>query len=234
MSGQDRELYNHIDEETKARISTFMDFMDGGLTPFLRQRQEEALEDNVPIIRGSTQRILRFFLTLQAPSSILEVGTATGFSSLFMLTCVPKASITTIEKDEERLKKAKENFALGKEAGLPVENVTQLTGDGLEILKELSGPYDFIFLDAAKGQYLSCYPEVKRLLSPGGLLLSDDILSGGVVLPSRYAVPRRERTIHQRMRDYIYTITHDEDMVTLLLQEGDGTAVTMKKRTTKQ
>ena len=107
--------------------------------------------------------------------------------------------------------------------------VTLLQGDAADILPGLSGEFDFIFMDAAKGQYIHFLPEVLRLLAPGGLLLSDNIFRDGEVLQSRYAVKRRNRTIHKRMREYLTALTRDPALQTLLLQEGDGMALTRKK-----
>ncbi len=97
------------------------------------------------------------------------------------------------------------------------------------MLKTLDGPYDFIFMDAAKGQYINFLPEVMRLLAPGGTLVSDNVLQEGDILESRYAVTRRDRTIHKRMREYLYEITHHPSLTTTILSVGDGVAITVKE-----
>ena len=104
-----------------------------------------------------------------------------------------------------------------------------MEGDATEILKELATPYDFIFMDAAKAQYIHFLPEVKRLLKPGGVLISDNVLQDGDLIQSRFAVTRRDRTIHKRMREYLYAITHDEELETSILPLGDGVTISVKK-----
>lgn len=204
------------------RMETFLASLYEGNTPFLDQIEQEALTDNVPVIRTQTQALLRFLLTVQSPMSILEVGCAVGFSALLMSEYAPEGcKITTIEKYEKRIPVAKENFArAGKE-----DAITLLEGDAADILKELAGPYDFIFMDAAKGQYIRFLPEILRLLAPGGLLVSDNVLQDGDILESRFAVERRNRTIHSRMREYLYELTHHEALRTVVLPVGDGVTV---------
>lgn len=204
------------------RMETFLASLYEGNTPFLDQIEQEALTNNVPVIRTQTQALLRFLLTVQPPMSILEVGCAVGFSALLMSEYAPEGcKITTIEKYEKRIPVAKENFArAGKE-----DAITLLEGDAADILKGLAGPYDFIFMDAAKGQYIRFLPEVLRLLAPGGLLVSDNVLQDGDILESRFAVERRNRTIHSRMREYLYELTHHEALRTVVLPVGDGVTV---------
>lgn len=210
----------------RERLSAFICSLDQGNTPFLHEIEREAQEAGVPIIRQETQRLIRFLLQLQKPRRILEVGCAVGFSALLMSEYGPKdCHITTIEQDEKRLAKARENV---KRAGKE-EQITLLMGDAADILPKLTGPYDMIFMDAAKGQYLSFLPEVMRLLSSEGLLLSDNVLQEGDILESRYAVTRRDRTIHARMREYLYRLTHDERLETAILQAGDGVAVSVMR-----
>lgn len=207
------------------RMETFLASLDAGNTPFLDQIEREALETNVPVIRTQTQGLLRFLLAMRRPMSILEVGCAIGFSALLMSEYAPEGCrITTIEKYEKRIPVAKENFArAGK-----TEEITLLEGDAADILKELSGPYDFIFMDAAKGQYIHFLPDTLRLLAPGGLLVSDNVLQDGDILESRFAVERRNRTIHSRMREYLYELTHHEALRTVVLPIGDGVTVSVK------
>lgn len=209
------------------RLDAYLASLDRGNTPLLDQIEREALETNVPIIRTQTQRLLKFLLALQKPMSVLEVGCAIGFSALLMSEYAPEGCrITTIEKYEKRIPIAKRNFArAGKE-----ESITLLTGDAADILQELTGPYDFIFMDAAKGQYLHFLPDVLRLLSPGGLLVSDNVLQDGDILESRFAVTRRNRTIHSRMREYLYELTHHEGLETVVLPVGDGVTVSYVTR----
>ena len=208
------------------RMTVFIDSMDPGNTEFLDQLEMYSRETNVPIIRPSMQSLLKLLLQMQQPKRILEVGCAIGFSALLMSEYGPEdCHITTIEKYEKRIPIAKENF---KRAGKE-EKITLLEGDATEILKELEGPYDFIFMDAAKGQYIHFLPEVLRLLSTGGILISDNVLQEGEVIESRFAVTRRNRTIHSRMREYLYTLKHHPMLVTSILPVGDGVTISVKK-----
>lgn len=207
-------------------MNAFIDSLDPGNTPFLNEIEQEAKKTNVPIIRTQVQSLLRLLLAMRKPTSILEVGCAIGFSALLMSEYGPKdCHITTIEKYEKRIPVARENFRrAGKE-----EQITLLEGDAAEILGELAGPYDMIFMDAAKGQYIHFLPDVMRLLSPGGILLSDNVLQDGDILESRFAVTRRNRTIHSRMREYLYALKHHPELETVILPVADGVTVSVKK-----
>lgn len=207
------------------RVGAFIDSLDRGNTPFLDEIEKNAIEMQVPMIRRSMQSLIKFLLALLKPRDILEVGTAVGFSALLMSEYGPKdCHITTIEKYEKRIPVAKENFRRsGRE-----QQITLLAGDAAEILRELEGPYDMIFMDAAKGQYIHFLPEVMRLLAPGGLLLSDNVLQDGDIIESRFAVTRRNRTIHSRMREYLYALKHTPGLQTVILPVGDGAALTTK------
>lgn len=208
------------------RLTAYINSLEMPEWAVCEEIKKEALADSVPIIRNETASLLKFFVTLTKPKRILEVGTAVGYSAILMSRYMPEgSSITTIEKYEPRIPVAKENF---KRAG--VENVISLLeGDALEILKTLSGTYDFIFMDAAKAQYINFFPEVMRLLSDGGVLISDNILQDGDIIESRYAVTRRNRTIHSRMREYLYTLKHTDNLQTSIIPIGDGVAVSTKK-----
>ena len=207
------------------RMATFIDSMDPGNPPYLDELEKEAIAGDIPIIRKPLQSFFRFLLRYVKPKSILEVGTAIGFSAILMSEYAPAdCKITTIEKYEKRIPVAKENFRrFGKEA-----QITLLEGDAAEILKELDGPYDLIFMDAAKGQYLAFMPEVLRLMAPGGLLLSDNVLQDGDVIESRFALERRKRTTHARMREYLYELKHLPGYETVILPVGDGITLTTK------
>ena len=208
------------------RLRTFINSLDRGNAEWLDEVERQALSDRVPIVRKEMQGLLRFLLAAQRPRAILEVGTAVGFSTLLMSEYMPDGCrITTIENEEKRIAMARENI---RRAGRE-DRITLLEGDAGEILKDLSGPFDFIFMDAAKGQYLSFFPEVLRLLCPGGLLVSDNVLQDGDLLESRYAVRRRDRTIHARMREYLYELTHHPDLETAVLPVADGVTVSVRR-----
>lgn len=212
---------------SKERTDTFINSLDTGNSPFLDEIETESLKENVPIIRKDMQGFLKFMMAVRKPERILEVGTATGFSALLMAENTPDGTeITTIEKYEKRIPVAKENFIRG---GMQ-NRITLLEGDATLILRELEGKFDFIFMDAAKGQYSNFLPDVLRLLTPGGMLVTDNVLQDGDVLESRYAVTRRNRTIHSRMREYLYEIKHHPELDTVILTVGDGIAVSVKKK----
>ncbi len=208
------------------RMVTFIDSLDKGNTPFLDEIEKKALQDMVPIVRKSTQNLLKFLLALQKPKKILEVGTAIGFSALLMSEYAPRnCRVTTIENYEKRIPIARANF---EKAGKKDE-IILIEGDAMEVLQRLEEPFDFIFMDAAKAQYIKFFPEVMRLLQKGGLIVSDNVLQDGDILQSRYAVSRRYRTIHSRMREYLYELTHNDLLETTVLPIGDGVTISVKK-----
>lgn len=208
------------------RLNAFIDSLDTGNTPFLNGIEKEAKETNVPIIRTQVQSLLKLLLAMRKPATILEVGCAIGFSALLMSEYGPEdCHITTIEKYEKRIPVARENF---RRAGKG-ERITLLEGDAAEILQKLTGAYDMIFMDAAKGQYIHFLPDVLRLLAPGGILLSDNVLQDGNILESRFAVTRRNRTIHSRMREYLYELKHHPQLETVILPVGDGVTLSVRR-----
>ena len=211
-----------VDERMVAFINSF----DKGNTPFLDELEKYAKETDVPIIRKEMQTFLRFLLSFSRPMKILEVGTAIGFSALLMSEYAPGGcQITTIEKYEKRIPIARENF---RKAG-KADCITLLEGDAADILAQQDGTYDLIFMDAAKGQYIHFMPDIMRLLAPGGLLVSDNVLQDGDVIESRFAVTRRNRTIHSRMREYLFELTHHEQLETCILPVGDGITLSVKR-----
>ena len=207
------------------RIVTFINSMETENSEILEAIESEALSTYVPIIRKEMQSFLKVLLTIQKPMRILEVGTAVGFSALLMSEYAPAGcEITTIENYEKRIPIARNNFKrAGKEA-----QITLLEGDAMEVLPTLDEPYDFIFMDAAKGQYIHYMPEVMRLLRTGGTLVSDNVMQDGNIIESRFAVERRDRTIHSRMREYLYELKHHEELLTSIIPLGDGVAVSVK------
>ena len=222
MSGDnDRDLF--VDPQ---RMEIFIEAMTPPSPPSLRGLEQEALADQVPIIRPQTRNLLRFFIAMKRPARILEIGTAVGFSALFMQHFAPAdCRIVTIEKDPERAEKARRNFERHR------SSIELLEGDAEQILGGIreDASFDLIFMDAAKGQYIRYLPHALRLLRSGGILLTDNILKEGEILSSRFAVTRRNRTIHARMRAYVRALMEEPQLETLLLSAGDGTAVSMKK-----
>lgn len=259
------------------RMEVFIEAMTPPGPPRLRKLEEEALAQGVPIIRPQTQNLLRFFLAMKKPARILEIGTATGFSALYMQQYAPAGCrIVTIEKDAARAEAARKNFSRygreenrldrpdAAESGTFSSSADALQGDALQknslpesalhgdflraklsagsapiellegdaaqilpLIRDIS--FDLVFMDAAKGQYLRLLPDALRLLAPEGLLITDNILQEGEILSSRFAVTRRNRTIHHRMREFVRALMTEPSLQTLLLSAGDGTAVSVKR-----
>lgn len=209
-------------------VIEYINSLEKDLPSYLNQLEKEAKRDHVPIICKETQTLIRFLITLLSPNRILEIGTAIGFSAMFMSEYMPfECSITTIEKTEMRLEKARINLSTCPKS----DRITLLEGDATTILKELveeKKSYDFIFLDAAKGQYMNFLPNIMELLSTKGILVTDNVLQDGTIASSRYAINRRDRTIHSRMREYLYTITHMEELETVVIPIGDGVTLSTK------
>ena len=207
------------------RLVTYINSLDMGNTAVLDQIEREALESYVPIIRKDMQSFLKLLLTVQKPMRILEVGTAVGFSAILMAEYAPEGcKIVTIENYDKRIPIAKQNF---ERAGKS-DQITLLEGDATEVLKTLEEPFDMIFMDAAKGQYINFMSDVLRLLKKDGVLVSDNVLQDGDIIESHFIVERRNRTIYTRMREYLYELTHRDDLVTSVLPVGDGITVSVK------
>ena len=209
------------------RIVTFINSLETENSEILEAVEQEALSTYVPIIRKEMQSFLKVLLMIQKPMCILEVGTAVGFSALLMSEAAPEGCrITTIENYEKRIPIARENFRrAGKE-----EQITLIEGDAMDVLKTLEGSFDFIFMDAAKGQYLNWLPLLLDLMPVGAVLISDNVLQDGDVVQSRFAVQRRNRTIHSRMREYLYELKNMEEFETAVIPIGDGVTISTRIR----
>ncbi len=211
------------------RIEVFLERYREQPPDYILELEKQALAAEVPIIRRGTRDMLRYLLRTLKPDKVLEVGTAIGYSALFMKECLPgNSSITTVEKVAMRLTEARKNLAEYDKEG----RICLLEGDARTVLKDLvkkGKTYSFIFMDAAKGQYLNFLPDILALLESGGVLVSDNILHEGDVLESRYGVMRRDRTIHGRMREYLQVITQHEQLETICLPIGDGMTISTKK-----
>ncbi len=207
------------------RYRTFLNSMETPNTPFLEDVYERALADKVPVIRRETQGFIKTILAMNSPEDILEVGAGVGFSALFMAEYAPKpCHITTIENYQKRIAAAKENIA----SSCFADQITLIEGDAAMELPKLTGQYDMVFMDAAKGQYINFLPEVRRLTKKGGVIISDNVLQDGCIIDSRYIIRRRDRTIHKRMREYLYTLKRDEEFSTTIIPVGDGIALSVK------
>ena len=208
------------------RMVTYIRSLEVPESAVIEAIEQEALRDRVPIIRKEMQSFLKVLLMIKRPMRILEVGAAVGFSSILMSEYMPEGGhITTIENYDKRIPIARANF---KRAGKE-EQIDLIEGDALEVMHGLEGPYDLIFLDAAKGQYIHYLPEVMRLLGTDGVLVSDNVLQEGDIIESRFAVERRNRTIHSRMREYLYELKHHDQLQTSIIPLGDGVALSVKR-----
>ena len=207
-------------------MRTYINSLDRGNTPFLEELEQTALRDRVPVIRREMQSFIKTFLAMNQPGRILEVGTAIGFSTLLMCEYGREdLQIVTIENYDKRIPIARENFrSAGRE-----DQITLLEGDAGELLKTLEGPFDMIFVDAAKGQYIHWLLDIRRLMAKGSVLISDNVLQEGDIIESHYLVERRKRTIYKRMREYLYELKHDPSFVTSILPLGDGVTVSVKQ-----
>ena len=185
--------------------------------------REEALAAGIPVADKETLHFLLTLLSALRPARILEIGTAVGLSAAAMLECCPEAQVTTIESDEDLWRQAKENLS---SLGLSGRAVCHL-GDAGEILTMMDGPFDFIFLDGPKAQYIHYLPDLKRLLAPRGVLFADDVLLYGWV-SGRAETPYKRRSIFQRLREYLGAVCTDPDLRTVVLEVGEGAAISVK------
>ena len=208
------------------RIRDYLHSLEYSQGVLIETIEKEALEAYVPIIKRETASLLRTMVAALKPARILEIGTAVGYSALLMCQAMPReCHITTIEKYGKRIPVARRNFKMAGEEG----RITLLEGDADELLKELEGrSFDLVFMDAAKGQYLHWLPLLLKFMPVGAVLISDNVLQDGDIVESRFAVQRRNRTIHSRMREYLHTLKHMEELETAVIPIGDGVTISTR------
>ena len=208
------------------RIVSYIHSLESSNSEILQKIEQSAIEGSVPIIRKEMESFLRVMLTIKQPLNVLELGCAIGYSAILMSEYLPAGGhITTIENYEKRIIEAKENIKLAEAE----DKITLLEGDAMEKMASLkSESYDFVFMDAAKAQYINFLPEVLRLMKTGAILIADNVLQDGDIIESRYGIVRRNRTIHSRMREYMYEVKHMEGLETTIVPIGDGITMSVK------
>ena len=209
------------------RIVSYIHSLEKTNSEVLEKIEEQAHIDNVPIIRKEMESFLRVMLYIKKPKRILELGTAVGYSAILMSECIDEdGKITTIENYEKRIVEAKKNIELSGKGQI----IELLEGDATEVMKTLpSQQFDFVFMDAAKAQYIYFLPEVLRLMKKGAVLITDNVLQEGDLIESRFVVARRDRTIHKRMREYLEVVKNHEELETSIVPIGDGITISVKK-----
>ena len=209
------------------RIVSYIHSLEKTNSEVLEKIEEQAHIDNVPIIRNEMESFLSVMLYIKKPKRILELGTAIGYSAILMRECIDEdGKITTIENYEKRIVEAKKNIELSGKGQI----IELLEGGATEVMKTLpSRQFDFVFMDAAKAQYIYFLPEVLRLMKKGAVLITDNVLQEGDLIESRFVVERRDRTIHKRMREYLEVVKNHEELETSIVPIGDGITISVKK-----
>ena len=213
---------------TNPKVLEYLDIISPVNSKVIEEIRAEAKRNYIPIIKRDTENFLKFILKMQNPGSILEIGCAVGYSAAVMLEN-SDADIVTVEKMPERVEEAKRNI---KYADFE-SRASILEGDAGEILKSLADKgekFDFIFMDAAKAQYITWLPIVKKLLKGSGMIFSDNCLQEGDLAESSFAIRKRDKTIHKRMREYIYLLLHDETLESWIFSIGDGVLLSRSRR----
>lgn len=197
------------------------------MTGQLGELQKQAAVDGIPVIPNETATFLRFFLKQIKANNVLEIGTAMGFSASLMLEAMgPSSHVTTIDRFDVMLRKAKKTFK-----DLKVEKqVTLLEGDAKDVLPTLEGPYDFIFMDSAKSKYIEFLPECLRLLKTEGVLMIDDVFQAGTIMHDRAEVPKSQRTIYRKLNLLYDTVLGHPDLTVTILPLGDGVLMIAKDK----
>ncbi len=208
------------------RIVTYLHSLEKSNGKLCDEIERYAHKTDVPIIRKEMESFLKVMISIKAPSNILEIGTAIGYSAILMAAAMPeKCKITTIENYEKRIPIARENI---EKAGFS-DRINLIEGDALKVLPGLKETYDFVFMDAAKGQYMNYLEMIIEKVETGGIIICDNVLQEGDIVKSRYGIERRNRTIHGRMRDFLYELKNRNDLETTVVPIGDGITVSVRK-----
>ena len=210
----------------KHEIVEFMRHRQKQVTGSLKERENFARKENIPIIPHETVAYFRFLMETIQPKNILEIGTAIGFSALLMAEHSPKSKITTIDRNPEMIGFAKDNFAKFDQR----KQITLLEGDAVDVLSTLTETYDFVFMDSAKSKYIIFLPEILKHLEVGGVVVLDDIFQGGDIARDIMEVRRGQRTIYRGLQRLFDATLDNPDLTATLVPLGDGILMLRKNQ----
>lgn len=211
------------------RLVNYIHSLEPDRSELLETVRKEALAAEIPIIRDETAALLKCFVMMLRPKRILEIGTAVGYSALIMAEAMPEdAVITTVENYEPRVREATKNIT-GSSYRDRIRLINDDAGKVIKVMASKGEQFDFIFMDAAKAQYINWLPDIIKMMPEGAVLFSDNILQDGRIIESRYQVERRDRTIHTRMREYLFELKHNVQLETSVLTDGDGISISVKR-----
>lgn len=214
--------YAHKDTSSGERQTPTAQFNKIVLPKPLEDIRLSAFPREIPVSDEETLKFLCTMVSALKPQNILELGTAVGLSALAMSHFSPTSRITTVEKSGEFYLEAQKNFQKLDTS----RQIDCILGDAGEVIKGLSGGFDFIFLDSAKAQYIKYLPTLKRLLKTGGVLLADDVLLFGYITGE---VPKKRKMLAEHIKEYIAAVTADEELITCVLDVGNGVALSVKR-----
>lgn len=217
--------YPHNDTSRPERPSRTAGLNKLNVSEEVRKIRESAFARGIPVSSDETLQFICLQAAAAGAANILEVGAAIGASGAALLQCCPSARLTAIEKDGHFAAEAQANF---DRLGLG-DRVRLIEGDAADILGGLEGGYDFVFLDAAKVQYVKWLPRIRQLLAPGGLLVADDVLLYGWV-NGEEQVPKKRRMLVQHIREYLEAVLSDGGLTSYVADIGDGLCISLKKR----
>lgn len=208
------------------RIVSYIHSLEKTNSPLLTEMEKFAKATNVPIIRKEMESYLRTMIAIKQPSRILELGCAIGYSAILMSECMNKdCKITTIENYDKRIPIA-EGYISRATRG---NDIQLIFGDAMEEVPKLTEKYDFVFMDAAKAQYINFLPLVLDKMNQGAILIADNVLQEGDLVESKFTVTRRNRTIHKRIREFLYEVKNSAELETSLIPIGDGITLSVKR-----
>ena len=210
----------------KHEIVEFMRHRQKQVTGSLKELENFARKENIPIIPHETVAYFRFLMETIQPKNILEIGTAIGFSALLMAEHSPKSKITTIDRNPEMIGFAKENFAKFDSR----KQITLLEGDAVDVLSTLTETYDFVFMDSAKSKYIVFLPEILKHLEVGGVVVLDDIFQGGDIARDIMEVRRGQRTIYRGLQRLFDATLDNPSLTASLVPLGDGILMLRKNQ----
>jgi len=215
-----------LERINKHYVSDYLQNLIPDHDPLMAEFRRTCEASHIPIIHKEVGQLIRFLIQIKQATRVLEIGTAVGFSAIFMSRIIndPNGYITTLERSPHMLEKAHSNLE-NYEHPTPI---TLLQGEATELLPRLTKPYDILFLDGAKSKYQQFYQSAKKCLVPGGLIISDNVLHKGMTATDSLVV-RRQRTIVREMRAYLDYLSTHPDLETTVLPLGDGVAISYIK-----